>query len=334
VTIEQTGSQIVIAATFFLIPTLGEMVTERSGILNLGIEGMVISGAAGSFAAAHITGNLWIGAFVGALIGGLLALTHAIVTITFNRNQVVSGISLTILGTGLSSILGLGLIGVPIVPFGAIAIPGLSAIPIIGPIFFDKNVLVYFSYVMVPVLWFILFKTRYGIMIRSVGENPMAAYTQGVDVVRIRYLSVIFGGMMCGLGGAYLTLAWIPMWVEGITTARGWIVIALVVVYLTLAWIPMWVEGITTARGWIVIALVVVGLWHPVGAFVGSYIFGAFDVLRYAFQPLGIPTAFLNMLPSLSTILFLVIWGVLLNMQKVKSIVGAPSSLCVPFETE
>jgi simple sugar transport system permease protein len=267
---------------------------------------MVISGAAGSFAAAHITGNLWIGAFVGALIGGLLALIHAIVTITFKRNQVVSGISLTILGTGLSSILGLGLIGVPIVPFGAIAIPGLSAIPIIGPIFFDKNVLVYFSYVMVPVLWFILFKTRYGIMIRSVGENPMAAYTQGVDVVRIRYLSVIFGGMMCGLGGAYLTLAWIPMWVEGITTARGWIVIA----------------------------LVVVGLWHPVGAFVGSYIFGAFDVLRYAFQPLGIPTAFLNMLPSLSTILFLVIWGVLLNMQKVKSIVGAPSSLCVPFETE
>ncbi|MHA2385544.1 MAG: ABC transporter permease [Candidatus Thorarchaeota archaeon] len=305
-TIEQTGSQIVIAATFFLIPTLGEMVTERSGILNLGIEGMVISGAAGSFAAAHITGNLWIGAFVGALIGGLLALIHAIVTITFNRNQVVSGISLTILGTGLSSILGLGLIGVPIVPFGAIAIPGLSAIPIIGPIFFDKNVLVYFSYVMVPVLWFILFKTRYGIMIRSVGENPMAAYTQGVDVVRIRYLSVIFGGMMCGLGGAYLTLAWIPMWVEGITTARGWIVIA----------------------------LVVVGLWHPVGAFVGSYIFGAFDVLRYAFQPLGIPTAFLNMLPSVSTILFLVIWGVLLNVQKVKSIVGAPSSLCVPFETE
>lgn len=282
------------------------MVTERSGVLNLGIEGMVISGAAGSFAAAHITGNLWIGAFVGALIGGLLALIHAVVTITFNRNQVVSGISLTILGTGLSSILGLGLIGVPIVPFEAIAIPGLSAIPIIGPIFFDKNMLVYFSYVMVPVLWFILFKTRYGIMIRSVGENPMAAYTQGVDVVRIRYLSVIFGGMMCGLGGAYLTLAWIPMWVEGITTARGWIVIA----------------------------LVVVGLWHPVGAFVGSYIFGAFDVLRYAFQPLGVPTAFLNMLPSISTILFLVIWGVLLNMQKVKSIVGAPTSLCVPFETE
>ncbi len=305
-TIEQTGSQIVIAATFFLIPTLGEMVTERSGILNLGIEGMVISGAAGSFAAAHITGNLWIGAFVGALVGGLLALIHAIVTVTFNRNQVVSGISLTILGTGLSSILGLGLIGVPIVPFGPIAIPGLSAIPIIGPIFFDKNMLVYFSYVMVPALWFILFKTRYGIMIRSVGENPMAAYTQGVDVVRIRYLSVIFGGMMAGLGGAYLTLAWIPMWVEGITTARGWIVIA----------------------------LVVVGLWHPVGAFVGSYIFGAFDVLRYAFQPLGVPTAFLNMLPSISTILFLVIWGVLLNLQKVKSIVGAPSSLCVPFETE
>ncbi|MFW9802111.1 MAG: ABC transporter permease [Candidatus Thorarchaeota archaeon] len=305
-TIEHTGSQIVITATFFLIPTLGEMVTERSGILNLGVEGMVISGAAGAFAAAHATGSLLIGALVGALVGGLLALVHAIVTITFNRNQVVSGISLTILGTGLSSILGLGLIGIPIVPFGSIAIPSLSAIPIIGPIFFDKNILVYFSYIMVPVLWFILFRTRYGLMIRSVGENPMAAYTQGVNVVRIRYLSVVFGGMMCGLGGAYLTLAWIPMWVEGITTARGWIVIA----------------------------LVVVGLWHPVGGLVGSYIFGAFSVLRYAFQGVGVPTAFLNMLPFLSTILFLIIWGVLLNMQKVKRIVGAPTSLCVPFQPE
>lgn len=305
-TIEHTGSQIVIAATFFLIPTLGEMVTERSGVLNLGVEGMVISGAAGAFAATHVTGNLLIGAFVGALIGGILALIHAIVTITFKRNQVVSGISLTILGTGLSSILGLGLIGVPIVPFQPLAIPGLSAIPIIGPIFFEKNLLVYFSYIMVPVLWFILFKTRYGLMIRSVGENPMAAYTQGIDVVKVRYLSVIFGGMMGGLGGAYLTLAWIPMWVEGITTARGWIVIA----------------------------LVVVGLWHPMGAFLGSYVFGTFEVLRYAFQPLGIPTAFLNMLPYISTILFLVAWGILLNLQKVKRIVGAPSSLCVPFETE
>ncbi len=304
--IEHTGSQIVIAATFFLLPTLGEMVSERSGILNLGVEGMVISGAAGAFAAAHATNNLLIGALAGAIIGGLLALIHAIVTITFNRNQVVSGIALTIFGTGLSSLLGLGLAGVPIVPFVSVAIPGLSAIPVIGPIFFDKNLLVYFSYVMVPVLWFILFKTRYGIMIRSVGENPMAAYTQGIDVVRIRYLSVIFGGMMCGLGGAYLTLAMIPMWVEGVTTARGWIVIA----------------------------LVVVGLWHPVGALVGSYIFGTFDVIRYSFQGVGIPTAFLNMLPFLSTILFLVLWGILLNIQKVKRIVGAPTALCVPFEPE
>ncbi len=305
-TIEHTGSQIVIAATFFLIPTLGEMITERSGVLNLGVEGMVISGAAGAFAAAQISGNLWIGAIAGAIVGGMLALIHAIVTITFNRNQVVSGISLTILGTGLSSLLGLGLIGVPIVPLSNVAIPGLSLIPIIGPIFFNKNLLVYFSYAMVPILWFILFKTRYGLMIRSVGENPMAAYTQGINVVQVRYISVIFGGMMCGLGGAYLTLAWIPMWVEGITTARGWIVIA----------------------------LVVVGLWHPVGGLVGSYIFGAFDVLRYTFQPLGIPTAILNMLPFLSTIFFLIAWGVLLNVQKVKRIVGAPSALCVPFEKE
>ncbi len=303
-TIEIIASSIVVAATFFLLPTLGEIITERSGILNLGIEGMMISGAAGSFAVAYTTGNIWLGLIAGMLIGGGLAFIHGIVTITFGRNQVVSGISLTIFGTGLSGLLGLGFAGLPLVPLQPIVIPGLSAIPFLGAVFFNKNILVYLSFIMIPVLWFFLFRTRYGIIVRTVGENPIAAYTQGIDVNRVRYLCVIFGGMMCGLGGAYLTLGWIPLWVEGMTNAKGWIVIA----------------------------IVVVGLWHPVGILFGAYIFAAFEVLQFTFQPLGIAPALLNMMPSLTTILVLVIWGILLNVQKVKRIVGAPTALCIPFE--
>ncbi|OLS26879.1 MAG: hypothetical protein ThorAB25_20940 [Candidatus Thorarchaeota archaeon AB_25] len=303
-TLEQTASSIVVAATFFLLPTLGEIITERSGVLNLGIEGMMISGAASSFAVAYTTGNIWLGLIAGMVVGGALSLIHAIVTITFNRNQVVSGISLTIFGTGLSGLLGLGFAGLPLVPLQPIQIPGLSAIPFIGSVFFSKNILVYLSFILVPVLWFFLYKTRYGIIVRTVGENPMAAYTQGIDVNRVRYLCVIFGGVMCGLGGAYLTLGWIPLWVEGMTAAKGWIVIA----------------------------IVVVGLWHPVGVLFGAYIFGTFEVLQFTFQQFGIPPPFLNMLPSVTTILFLVMWGILLNRSKVKRIIGAPTSLCVPFE--
>ena len=302
--LELIASSIVVAATFFLLPALGEIITERSGVLNLGIEGMMISGAAGSFAVAYTTGNIVLGLIAGMLIGGALALVHGIVTITFRRNQVVSGISLTIFGTGMSGLLGLGFAGLPLVPLQPILIPGLSSIPFLGEVFFNKNILVYVSFIMVPILWFFLFKTRYGIIVRTVGENPIAAYTQGIDVNRVRYLCVIFGGMMCGLGGAYLTLGWIPLWVEGMTAAKGWIVIA----------------------------IVVVGLWHPVGILFGAYIFAAFEVLQFTFQPLGIAPAFLNMLPSLTTILVLVIWGILLNVQKVKRIIGAPTSLCVPFE--
>ncbi len=302
--LEPMASSIVVAATFFLLPTLGEIIAERSGVLNLGVEGMMISGAAGSFAVTYATGSVWIGLIAGMVIGAALALIHAIVTITFNRNQVVSGISLTIFGTGLSGLLGLGMAGLQITPLQNIEIPGLSAIPFFGTVFFSKNILVYLSLIMIPILWFFLFKTRYGIIVRSVGENPMAAYTQGIDVTRVRYLCVIFGGMMCGLGGAYLTLGWIPLWTEGMTAAKGWIVIA----------------------------LAVVGLWHPVGVFFGAYIFGAFEVLQFTFQPLGVPPAFLNMLPSVTTILFLVMWGILLNVSRVKRIIGAPSALCVPFE--
>jgi simple sugar transport system permease protein len=269
---------------------------------------MMISGAAASFSVAYTTGNLGLGLIAGVLVGGGLAFIHAIITITFQRNQVVSGISLTIFGTGLSGLIGLGFAGLPLVPLPSLALmvgnPSLVDIPFWGVVFFSKNILVYLAFAMVPILWFFLYKTRWGIIVRTVGENPMAAHTQGIDVIRVRYLAVIFGGMMCGLGGAYLTLGWIPLWVEGMTAAKGWIVIA----------------------------IAVVGLWRPFGVLFGAYIFGTFEVLQFTFQPLGFPPAFLNMLPSVTTILFLVMWGVLLNMSKVKRIIGAPTSLCVPFE--
>lgn len=306
------GPIIVSAATFFLLPTLGEIYAERSGILNLGIEGMIISSAAGSYAVAYSTGDIYAGILFGMFLGGLLALIHAIITITFNRNQVVSGIGLTILGTGLSGILGRSVIGKKVEGLEKIPIPFLRDIPIIGSIFFDHTILVYLSYVLVIVLWFILFKTKVGILIRTVGENPSAAYNQGVNVRLIRYLCVVFGGMMCGLGGAYLSLSWLNFWTEGMTQGRGWIVIA----------------------------LVVVGLWNPLGALFGAYLFGTFDVLQFAFQqvsipiifPNGIDATFLKMLPPVSTILFLGSWAIILSRQKVKSIVGAPTALAVPFE--
>jgi simple sugar transport system permease protein len=303
---------IVATATFFLLPTLGEIFAERSGILNLGNEGMIIASAAGSYAMAFITNNIFIGILFGMFIGGFLATIHAIVSITFNRNQIVSGIGLTILGAGLSGFLGREVIGKSFPGLDIISIPLLSELPFVGSVFFQHNFLVYFSYLLVPLLWFILFKTRIGILIRTVGENPSAAYNQGVNVRLIRYLCVIFGGTLAGLAGAYLSLGWLGFWSEGMTNGRGWIVIA----------------------------LVVVALWNPLGAVFGAYLFGYFDVSQFSFQqiaipfifPSGIPTAILKMMPSLFTIIFLALWAFILTKQKVKSTLGAPTSLAVPFE--
>lgn len=306
------GHSIVASATFFLIPTLGEIYSERSGVLNLGIEGMVIASAAGSYAVALTFDNVYLGLLAGMLIGALLALIHAILTITFTRNQIVTGIGLTILGTGISGFLGKSVVGKSFDGLEDITIPILSDIPFLGPVFFDHNFLVYLSIVLAIILWFILYKTRIGILIRTVGENPSAAYNQGVNVRLIRYLCVVFGGSLAGLGGAYLSLGWLGFWSEGMTQGRGWIVIA----------------------------LVIVAFWNPIGAIFGSYLFGTFDQLQFSLQQLsipflfpgGVPTAFLKMLPYVTTICFLAIWSIILSKQKVKSTLGAPSSLAVPFE--
>jgi simple sugar transport system permease protein len=305
------GTQIVFTATFFLIATLGEIYVERSGVLNLGIEGMIIASAAGSYAIAYATNNIFLGILFGMLVGAILSLIHAIMTISFSRNQIISGIGLTIFGTGLSGFLGRDVVGLPLDNgLDNFPIPILVDLPEIGQIFFNQNIIVYFSYILVPILWFILFKTRVGILIRTVGENPSAAYNQGVNVRLIRYLTVIFGGMCAGISGSLLSLN------------------------------AFWVEGLTQSRGWIVIALVVVALWNPLGAVIGSYLFGAFDVMQFSFQqtpipfifPNGIPSAILNAFPYIFTIVFLAIWAVIFSQQKIKSTLGSPTALAVPFE--
>lgn len=338
-------SSIVVASTFLLIPTLGEIISERSGVLNLGIEGMIIASAAGSFLAAvntswmewsdigiknekilGMTPNVLVGIMVGVLIGVALSSIHAILTITYNRNQIVSGIGLTFFGTGLSGILGKNAVGKSnkVSSVDSIEIPLLHRIPFIGDVFFTQNLIVYFSYILVPLIWFILFRTKFGIDIRTAGENPSAASNQGVNVKKIRYHSVLLGGALAGLGGAYLSIV-----LQG-----------------------FWAQGMTASRGWIVIALVIVALWHPVLAVFGSYIFGFFYVYQFRFQAgvnikyikfnsslnpsIGVwevtaPIEFLNMLPFVATLIFLILWSVILNRSKVKRIIGAPTALTVPF---
>jgi len=299
-------NSIVTSATFFIIPTLGEIYSERAGVLNLGIEGMIIASAASSYSVAYFTQNLWLGVVIGILIGIMLSLVHAITTITFMRNQVVSGIALTIMGTGLSGLVGQNVVGKSLKTFQPIKIPILYDIPIVGAIFFNHDIIVYLAYVLVVITWFILFKTRIGIIIRTVGENPSAAHIQGINVKLTRYLATLFGGAMSGLAGAYLSLAWFSFWSDGMTNGRGWIVIA----------------------------LTIVAFWNPIGAFFGSLLFGAFERYGFALQPFNISVSLLNMMPYIFTIFFLLIWTLILNRQEVKRIIGAPRSLTVPFEAE
>ncbi|MHA2032761.1 MAG: ABC transporter permease [Candidatus Kariarchaeaceae archaeon] len=319
------ASAVVVASTFFLVATIGEIFAEKSGVLNLGVEGMIIASAAGSIYTTYNLRDLpnneflgadlsvWIGIIAGMFIGMILALIHSFVSVTLNRNQIVSGIALTIFGTGLSGLIGRDVVGKSneISDLNDVPIPLLEDIPFFGEVIFSRDIIVYFSFILVFIAYFVLFKTKFGLILRTVGENPEAAHNQGINVKKVRHINVLFGGAMAGLSGAYLSLAWLGFWAEGMTNDRGWIVIA----------------------------LVIVALWHPIGALVGSYIFGTFWVYQFEFQS-GInifgftftaqPTI-IDMIPYLSTLGFLVIGSILINMSKIKKVVGAPTSLTVPF---
>jgi simple sugar transport system permease protein len=291
------------AGTPLLFGTLGEVYTERSGVLNLGVEGMMIMGSVAGFGVAYATGNIWLAVLMAALAGGLLALVHAFASITLRVNQVVSGLALTMLGLGLSGILGKRYIGQPLpVRIDPVNIPILSDLPIIGPLLFRFDPLVYAAMFLVPVLWFVLYRTRWGLSLRSVGESPATADALGVNVVLVRYVAVIFGGMLSGVGGAYLS-----------------------VVYA-----PAWIEGMTAGAGWIVIALTIFAMWDPLRALLGAYLFGGVRVLQYRLQPLGISPNLLSMLPFLFTIAVLWVGA----GEAMRKHIGAPAALMQPYSRE
>ncbi|MEW6718322.1 MAG: ABC transporter permease [Chloroflexota bacterium] len=291
------------AGTALLYGTLGEVYAERSGVLNLGVEGMMIMGAVTGFAVTHATENALLGILAASLVGGLLALIHAFASITLRVNQVVSGLALTMLGLGISGIIGKRFIGQPLsarpLPLD---FPVLSDLPVIGPMLFQFNALVYFSIALVPLLWFVLYKTYWGITLRSVGENPAAADAMGVNVFLVRYLAVVFGGLMAGLGGSFLSVAYAPAWIEGMTAGAGWIVIA----------------------------LTIFAMWDPTRALLGAYLFGGVRVLQFRLQPLGISPNLLNMLPFLLTIL--VLWFI--SEQAFRRRIGVPAALMQPYSRE
>lgn len=291
------------AGTPLLFGTLGEIYAERSGVLNLGVEGMMIMGAVTGFGVTLATGNVWLGIALAAMAGGLLALVHAFLSITLRANQVVSGLALTMFGLGMSGMLGKRYIGTPLPYRLRVApIPLLKDIPFLGPILFQHDPLVYLSVLLVPLLWFVLFKTRAGISVRSVGEAPATADALGVNVFLVRYLCVFLGGVLAGLGGAYLSVVYVPAWIEGMTAGAGWIVIA----------------------------LTIFAMWSPGRALIGAYLFGAVKVLQYRLQPLGVSPNLLNMLPFIFTIIVLLAG----TGEVMRKRIGAPSALSIPYARE
>lgn len=293
------------AGTPLLFAALGEIFAERAGVLNLGVEGMMLTGAVTGFMVAVTTGNPWLGALGAVLAGGIISLIHAVLCVTMQANQVVSGLALTIFGTGLSGYLGKAYIGIPAPKtFTKFAVPLLSDIPFIGPVLFNQDALVYCSYLLVPIVWFYIYKTKHGLNLRAIGENPAAADAMGINVFTLRYFYVVLGGMLAGLGGAYLSLAYAPSWLENMTAGRGWIAVA----------------------------LVIFATWNPLKAVGGAYLFGGVDALGYRMQAMGldISSFFLKMLPYIFTIIVLIF----ATTQTNKKNIGPPGALSLPYDRE
>jgi simple sugar transport system permease protein len=270
----------VAAATPLIYAALGELVAERAGVLNLGVEGMMLVGAVTAFVVASTSGSLLLGYAAAIAAATLLALLFAFLTLTLQTNQVATGLALTLFGVGLSAYLGRDFAGLPIVGIKPLAIPLLSSLPVVG-FLFRFDVLVYGSLLLYWLVQRFLLRTHNGLKLRAVGESPAVAHAVGQPVIRIRYLAVMFGGATSGVAGAYLSTA------------------------LT----PMWVEGMSAGRGWIALALVVFATWKPVRVLVGAYLFGGVTVLQLYAQGFGlhIPSEILSMLPYAATIIVLVI---------------------------
>lgn len=289
-----------------LYATIGEIFTERSGVLNLGVEGMMLMGAVTAVTAVLSSGSLWIGVAAAMLIGGAFALFHGFFCITLRVNQVVSGLALTLFSIGLSNFLGRPLIGKVALQFETVSLHPLNGIPYIGPIFFDHTPLVYPAYILVPLAAYLLYKTKFGLSLRAVGENPVAADTVGINVYALRYVFTFFGGALAGLGGAYLSLAYTPGWKEQMTCGQGWVAIA----------------------------LVIFAMWDPIRGAIGALLFGFINAVQFYCQAAGvtlIPGYILRMLPYLFTIAVLVL---ITRWETARKRLGMPQALGLPFERE
>jgi ABC-type uncharacterized transport system permease subunit len=272
---------VITAATPLLLAGVGEAVVERSGVLNLGVEGMMVLGAVSGFSAAYISGSPYLGVLASVVAGMALSLLFALLTQTFLANQVAAGLALTLLGLGLSGLIGESFVGLPGVRLEKLIFPILSDIPFLGRILFAQDLVVYLSLLLTAAVSYGLFRTHFGLVIRAIGNNHHSAHALGYDVISMRYFCILFGGGCAGLAGGYLSLAYTPQWIENMTAGRGWIALA----------------------------LVVFASWLPWRVALGAYLFGAVTILGFFVQGMGwgIPSQFLSSLPYIVTIIVLVI---------------------------
>ena len=292
---------IIIAATPLVFAAIGELVAEKSGVLNLGVEGMMIVGAIAGFATSIETGSFIAGVVAATVCAAVLALLFAFLTQTLLANQVATGLALTMFGLGIAALVGQSYSGKSLPEFPKLAIPVLSDLPIIGPLLFGHDALVYLSFVLAIAVGWFLSRTRAGLVVRAIGENHDAAHAIGYPVVAIRYAALMFGGACAGLGGAYLSIVQTPLWVENMTAGRGWIALA----------------------------LVVFAAWRPLRALFGAYLFGGITIVQLHSQAFGLEVApqLLSMLPYLATIMVLV----LISYDRTKARLNAPASLGQTF---
>jgi simple sugar transport system permease protein len=289
------------ASTPLLLAAAGELVAERAGVLNLGLEGMMIMGAACGFAGAYFTGSVIVGALAGILAGMLMSALFAALTLGLAVNQVAAGLALTIFGVGLSGLIGAGFVGQRIETAPHLHLPLLTDIPLVGKIVFGQDGFVYASIALVVGIWWFLYRTRAGLILRAVGDNHVSAHALGYPVLRIRTFAVLFGGACAGLGGAYLPLAYTPFFIPGMTAGRGWIALA----------------------------LVVFASWRPGRVVIGAYLFGAVTILQLHAQAMSlpIPSQFMSSLPYLATVVVLIV------ISRRRGLAGsaAPASLGLVF---
>ncbi len=294
----------VAAGVPLIFAALGELVVEKSGVLNLGVEGMMIVGAISAFIVAAETQQLWLAAVAGALAGSLMALIFGVITLSLMANQVATGLALTLFGVGLSAFIGLDYSSVALEGMKALSIPLLSSLPVVGKLLFSYDGLVYLAFALFFAVWWFLYRSRAGLVLRAVGESPSSAHALGYPVIRIRYWAVLFGGAMAGLGGAYLSIAYTPLWADGMTAGRGWIALA----------------------------LVVFAAWRPGRVLVGALLFGGVTIAQFHVQGTGIeiPSQFLSMLPYVATIVVLVV----ISRDAGVIRLNAPASLGQPYHNE